>query len=125
MAKYLVIIASIIAALGVAYGAYERTKQKILRSLKECRNMNVQFITNWISSQDMPEYTSEYTAVYLRGKELPLYSKLKRFVDVDSVVCLSIFDKKNNRSISSTYYVCANIDRELGDEEFIEFPFEA
>lgn len=125
MTKIFAITASIITAVGVVAGAYSHAKQKVLRMLNRCDNMNVQFIRNWIASQNMPEYTSDYTAVYMRGKEIPNYSKISIFVNADSVVCLEIFDKKHKRPISLCYFLCSNIDRELGFDDFIEFTFEA
>lgn len=125
MTKIFAIIAAVFAALGVTVGAYDHEKKKVLKTLRECKLMNVVFITEWISSQDMPEYTVNYTAIYLRGSDLPIYRKLKLFTNPMKVVCLAVFDKATNKQVASEYFKCLKIDAELGDDTFIEFPFEA
>ncbi len=125
MTKIFVIIAAVLAAIGVTVGAYDHEKKKVLKTLRECRLMNVAFITEWISSQDMPEYTVNYTTIYLRGPELPIYRKLKIFTNPMEVVCLAVFDKATNKQVACEYFKCLKIDAELGNDNFIEFPFEA
>lgn len=125
MSKIIAIVSALLVAIGVSIGAFEHEKKKILKTLRECKLMNVAFITKWISSQDMPDYTVNYTAVYLRGPELPIYKKLKHFINPFDVVCLVIFDKASKKQIACEYFKCLEIDVELGNENFIEFPFEA
>lgn len=113
-----------LAACGCAFGAYKYEQKKLLSKIKETELIDVEFVKKWITTQDLENYNKSYTAVLIRGKELPHYLLLKLFFDINRVVALCIYDKKNKHLVNKEYFLANSISNELGNESFIEFPFE-
>ena len=110
------IISGIVALAGCAFGVYKYEQKKLLSKIKEAELIDVEFVKRWISTQDMEYYNKSYTAVLMRGHELPhsLYFKL----------FFGIYDKQNKCLVNKEYFLADEISDEFGMEEFIEFPFE-
>ena len=118
------IISGIVALAGCAFGVYKYEQKKLLSKIKEAVLIDVEFVKRWISTQDMEYYNKSYTAVLMRGHELPHSLYFKLFFDINKVVALCIYDKQNKCLVNKEYFLADEISDEFGMEEFIEFPFE-
>ena len=73
-------ITSIALAAGGAYCIYRYKKNQIASLIKKVDNFDTLFVKDWISQLDFENYNKSYTAVLLRGSELPSQKKLKFFL---------------------------------------------
>ncbi len=112
------------ALAGCAFGAYKYEKSKLQSKIKVVRNIDLEFIKKWIATQDFEKYNKSYTAVLMRGNELPKPSLLKLFFDINKIVALCVYDKDNKSVVNKELFLADNISEEFGNDEFIEFPFE-
>lgn len=122
--KMIKIIAGIVALAGCAFGVYKYEQKKLLSKIKEAELIDVEFVKRWIATQDMENYNKSYTAVLMRGHELPHSLYFKLFFDINKVVALCIYDKQNKCLVNKEYFLAGEISDDFGKEEFIEFPFE-
>ena len=123
MEQILTIIA-ITIAVGGAYCIYRYKKKQIAALIKEVDIFDTLFVKNWISELDFEKYNKSYTAVLLRGSELPGKKKLKLFFNTEKMAALCIYDQNNKKVVKIDYFFVNNFSDEFGKEEFIEFPFE-
>jgi len=124
MNTFSTIAVSAIVLAGGAYGIYLYEKKSLMSRMKRTANLNVLYVKDWISSQDLENYNKSYTAVLLRGSELPSAKKLKYFFDISKIAALCVYDKQSQKVVKREYVLCEIISDEFGSEEFIEFPFE-
>lgn len=115
------------AAIAIAAGAYflyKREKEKLSRLVTNVPSFDLSFVKDWISKQDFEQYNKSYTAVLLRGEDLPEKDKFRLFFNPEQLVALCIYDKQNHKVIKSEYFVATTISSEFGADSFVEFPFE-
>lgn len=113
--NHVVISALVIAAF--AFIAYICTRKK---QAKFVDVVDTQFVLNWISLQDMENYSESYCAVMIRGKELERMGVVKK--SKKNMLALALFDKKSQRIISRDLFI-ANEIRDFGDDAFVEISF--
>ncbi len=117
-------ITSIALAAGGAYCIYRYKKNQIASLIKKVDNFDTLFVKDWISQLDFENYNKSYTAVLLRGSELPSQKKLKFFFNTEKMAALCIYDQNNKKVVKREYFFVNNFSEEFGKEKFIEFPFE-
>ena len=122
--KIIKIILGVVALAGCAFGVYKYKQKKLLSKIKKTKLIDIEFVKKWITTQDLENYNKSYTAVLIRGKELQHSLLLKLFFDINRVVALCIYDKKNKCLVNKEYFLAGEISDEFGKEEFVEFPFE-
>lgn len=122
--KMIKIIAGLVALAGCAYGVYKYEQNNLLSKVLKVKIIDVQFVKDWISNQDFEKYNKSYTAVMLRGNELPDAFMLKLFFDLKKITALCIYDKNSKSIVTKDFFMSESIADELGSDDFIEFPFE-
>jgi len=122
--KMIKIIAGLVALVGCAFGCYAYEKNNLTSKIKRARCLDIQFVKDWIGKQDLEKYNKSYTAVMLRGQEIPQSGKLKLFFDIEKLVALCIYDKESKSVVTKELFMADKISSEFGDDDFVEFPFE-
>lgn len=118
------IIAGIIALVGCAFGCYAYEKNNLASKVKKAKCIDIQFVKDWIGKQDLEKYNKSYTAVMLRGQEIPQSGKLKLFFNIEKLVALCIYDKENKSVVNKDIFLADSVSSEFGNDDFVEFPFE-
>lgn len=118
------VIIGLAALVGCTFGVYKYEKKKILSKIKKAAVIDIDFVRNWIVNQDLEKYNKSYTAVMLRGKEIPNFSKLKLFFDSEKIVALCIYDKNGKSVVTKDIFLAKSVSNDFGSDDFIEFPFE-
>lgn len=118
------VITGLVALAGCVFGVYKYKQKDLLSKIKKVKFIDVQFVKTWISNQDLEEYNKSYTAVMLRGEEIPNSFLLKFFFDMKNLLALCIYDKNSNSVVTKDLFLVENVSDELGNDDFIEFPFE-
>lgn len=119
------ILWGVAALLGCAFVVFKYKQHSLASNFKKVQCLDINFVKDWIATRDMEQYNESYTAVMLRRKELPEYSWLRLFFDMNQVVALCIYDKRNKLLVLKEMFLAENISTELGEDDFIEFPFES
>ena len=122
--KMIKITTGLVALAGLVFGVYKYVQNELLSKIKEVKSLDIQFVKKWISIQDLENYNKSYTAVLVRGEELPNSVLLKLFLDINKLFVLCIYDKNSNSVVTKEMFLTERISEELGNEDIIEFPFE-
>ena len=118
------IIVGIIALVGCAFGCYAYEKNNLVSKVKKAKCIDIQFVKDWISKQDLEKYNKSYTAVMLRGQEIPQSGKMKLFFNIEKLVALCIYDKENKYVVNKELFLADSVSSEFGNDGIVEFPFE-
>ena len=122
--KMIKIIVGIIALVGCAFGCYAYEKNNLVSKVKKAKCIDIQFVKDWISKQDLEKYNKSYTAVMLRGQEIPQSGKMKLFFNIEKLVALCIYDKENKYVVNKELFLADSVSSEFGNDGIVEFPFE-
>lgn len=118
------IIVGVAALAGCAYGVFAYEKSKLASKIKRVKCIDIQFVKEWIGKQDMEKYNKSYTAVMMRGKDIPNSKFIKLFFDISKMAAICLYDKNSKTVVTKELFLTENFSQDFGSDEFIEFPFE-